>query len=71
MVDHTTHSSMTGYMPEVLCVAITGEQVKIFKKGIDDEPNVALDNTDTEGQSDKDHENEESEESGLKLIIDI
>ena len=50
---------------------VAGKQVKIFKKWSNSKPYVILDNTDTKEQSDKDHEDEESKESGLKLIIDI
>ena len=47
------------------------KRVKTFKKRSDTEPYVTLDNTDIEEQSKKDHGGTESEESRLKLIIDI
>ena len=50
---------------------IGGKRVKIFKKRTYAKPYVSLDNINIEDQSDKDHEGAESEESGMKLIIDI
>ena len=50
---------------------IAGKRVKIFKKWTNDEPYVILEKTETKEQSDKDHENVESEESEQDLIIDI
>ena len=55
----------------LLRVPITRKRVKIFKKWSDVEPYLTLRNTDTEEQADMDHEGAESEESGLKLIVDI
>ena len=45
--------------------------MKIFKKQTDDEPYVTLDKTNNEEQSDNDRGDEESEESGLQLVVDI
>ena len=55
----------------LLRLPIEGTWVKIFKKRTNVELYVTLDNTNTKEQSDKDHEGAESEESGMKLIIDI
>ena len=45
--------------------------MNIFKKRTDDDPYVTLDQTDNKEQSDKDRGDAKSEESGLRLIIDI
>jgi hypothetical protein len=50
-----------------LRVPIAGKRVKIFKKRTDKEPY----NTDYEDQSDEDHDITESEESELRLTVDI
>ena len=55
----------------ILRVPIAGKWVKIFKKRTDDKPYVILDKTDNEEQSDKDHGDAGSEESGLQLIVNI
>ena len=55
----------------VLRLPIAWKQVKIFKKWSDAKPYVTFNNLDTEEQSDTDHRDAESEESGLELIIDI
>ena len=52
-------------------MTIAGKWVKIFKKWTDDEPYVTLDKTDNEQQSEKDHGDVESEESGLQLVCNI
>jgi hypothetical protein len=55
----------------VLRVPIVGKRVKIFKKQTDKEPYMIQGNTDIEEQSDEDHDNAGSEESELRLIVDI
>ena len=55
----------------VLLVPITGKRVKIFKKRTDDEPYVSLDKTDNEDQSDNECSDAGSEESGLRLVVDL
>ena len=55
----------------ILRVPIVRKRVKIFKKRTDKEPYVTLDKTDNEVQSDEDHGDMGSEESGLQLIVDI
>jgi hypothetical protein len=52
-----------------LRVPIAGKRVNIFKKRTDKEPYVG--NADDEEQSDEDHDNAGSEESELRLIVDI
>jgi Sec-independent protein translocase protein TatA len=52
-----------------LRVPIAGKWVKIFKKRTGQEPYVG--NADDKEQSDEDHDNAESEESELRLIVDI
>ena len=49
---------------------IAGKRV-IFKKRTDDKPYVIQDKADNEEQSDEDHGDAGSEESGLELIVDI
>ena len=44
--------------------------MKIFKKQTDEEPYVSLDKTDNEEQSDNDHGDAGSEESGQQLAVD-
>jgi hypothetical protein len=52
-----------------LRVPIAGKRVKIFKNRTDKEPYVG--NTDDKEQSDEDHDNAGSEESELRLTVDI
>ena len=55
----------------LLRVPIAGKWVKIFKKRTDDKPYVIQDKADNEEQSDEDHGDAGSEESELRLIVDI
>jgi hypothetical protein len=48
---------------------IAGKRVKIFKKWTDKEPYIG--NIDNEDQSDEDHDITGSEESELRLTVDI
>jgi hypothetical protein len=52
-----------------LRVPIARKRVKIFKKRTNKVPYIG--NTDNEEQSDKDHDNTGSEESELRLTVDI
>ena len=50
---------------------IAGKRAKIFRKRTDDKPYVIQAKSDNEEQSDEDHGDLGSEESGLQLIVDI
>jgi hypothetical protein len=52
-----------------LRVLIAGKRVKIFKKRTDKEPNIG--NTDNDDQSGEDHDITGSEESELRLTVNI
>ena len=55
----------------ILRVPIAGKRVKIFKKRTDDVPYIAVDKTDNNDQSGKGFGDVESEESGLRLVVDL
>ena len=55
----------------ILRVPIAGKRVKIFEKRTVKEPYVTLDKSDNEKQSDEDHGDAGSGESGIQLIVDI
>ena len=55
----------------ILRVPIVGKRVKIFKKRTDDKPYVIQAKADNEEQSDEDHGDAGSEESGLQLMVHI
>ena len=50
---------------------IAGKWVKIFKKRTDDKPYVIQAKTDNEDQSDNECSDAGSEESGLRLLVDL
>ena len=50
---------------------IAGKRVNIFKKQTDDKPYVSLDKTDNEDQSDNECSDAGSEESGLRLVVNL
>ena len=55
----------------MLRVPIARKRLKIFKKRTDEEPYVTLDKTDNEDQSDNECSDAGSEESGLRLVVDL
>ena len=55
----------------ILRVPIAGKQVKICKKRTVDKPYVSLEKTDNEDQSDNECSDAGSEESGLRLVVDL
>ena len=55
----------------MLRVPIARKRVKIFKKRTDYKPYVSLDKTDNEEQLDNKCGDARSEESGLRLVVDL